>query len=426
VFWNTPFEGGYSTISTFLVTNGSLVTLALIITIALVLVHGFRLFNYQYPDRFTRFIAVSSLIILVPFIALLFVGLSSIVLISYGFLLIGLLIGVSVLVGRTRLASFQYLKDPRSSFFIILLLVLASLSTLSSAYLATSKFVGTVSYNHALVSKDADTAIRRTLRALTFSRNDLYFRTVSALYVSKFSEGAKAEKPDQALLQQYFSAAEGSAQQAIKYNPADALNWQTLASVYQLIVPAKTEGAYDNARSALDRAALLSPSQPAYQLSLANLEVLHDNGAGAQTAIDRAIELKPDYLDAYLLRAQLKQRAGDTDAARDALRSYTTAFPGSDAGFYALGSFELALKNYQSAREALARARALNPYNLRAQLEYVNTLKLLGQKEAAVTVLEELKQRFPNLQGVEAEIDRLKTGQATPITDTKPEVKEEE
>ncbi len=420
VFWNTAFEGGYSTIATFLVTNGTLVTLALILTLALALIHGFRLFNYSYPDRFTRFIAVSSLILLIPFTALFFIGLPSIVLAVYCFFFIGLLIGVSVLVGRTKLVSFHYLKDPRSSFFIILVLVVASLATLSGAYLATARFVGTVHYNRALIASETDIAIARTVRALSFSENSLYLRTLSALYTAKFvSETQKNEQANQVTLQQYFSNAEATAQRAVQLDPTNALNWQALGKVYQLVVAANAENSYENAKAAFARAITLAPTNPTYQLSAANLEAKKKDNTLAQAAIEKAIELKPDFLDAYVFRADLARQAGDTTTARRILREYVSKFPYASIGHSVLGSFEFELKEYQSAKESFSRARALNPNDLDAQLRYINVLKVLGQKTEAIGALEELKTLFPNLkEGIQAEIDRLSGESTTPKPET--------
>ncbi len=417
ILWNTPFENGHSTMSTLLVTHGILPVLVLLATFVLVLLLGFRLFNSQYPDRFSRFIAVTSLFMLVLFTSFLFFGNPSIILIVFGFMLIGLLIGVSVMVGKTPLLSFQYLKDPRSSFFIILLLVITSLGTLSAAYLVSTRFLGIAAYNRALRSQTPDQAIARSARALAFSQSDIYWRTLSGLYLNKVRN---ATEEDRVNVQTYFTQAENAAQAAIRFDGANSLNWATLGEVYQVAVAAKTEGAVQIARDALNRAASSSPTNPSRQVSLASFAISQVDISAAEGYLDKAIELKPDYLDAYVIKAQIRQSQNDTDAARDILRTYTTRFPFSDRGFFVLGTFELNLKNYAAALEAFGRARSVNPQNVEAHLRYISILIAQGNRTQAISELESLKVRFPNLGGIDAQIRQLQNGTA-PNSEETPE-----
>lgn len=132
-FWNNSFEGGYSLFTTMTTTGGVLVAIALIGIIVLSLVLGFRLFNYQFPDRFSRFIAVSALIMFVAFVGLFLFSSPGIILVVFGFFYLGILLGVSSLVGKIPVVQLNYLKDPRMSFFAILLLVLASMGGFTAA-----------------------------------------------------------------------------------------------------------------------------------------------------------------------------------------------------------------------------------------------------------------------------------------------------
>jgi membrane protein implicated in regulation of membrane protease activity len=55
LFWSSPFESGFNVLESLISTNGLLPVIALIFVLIFSLIHGFKLFNCQFPDRFTRF-----------------------------------------------------------------------------------------------------------------------------------------------------------------------------------------------------------------------------------------------------------------------------------------------------------------------------------------------------------------------------------
>lgn len=412
MFWNTSFDTGFSALWTTVTTGGIFVALALVAVLLLAILHGLRLFNYQYPDRFSRFIAVTALVMLIAFAGLIVLGSPGIVLVVYGFMYLGLLIGVSTLVGRTRLVTLNYLRDPRLSFFAILLLVVTAMLGFSSVYFAGSKFAGIVAYNRALLAQEFSVAERRINRALSFSANDIFWRTRAALYTSQFSAEAGKTAPDKALLQTYFTQAEQSAQAAVAWDRGSASNWLTLSQVYRLIAGTDNEEAYASAKTAADEAQKRNPNNPSYALSHAQLALAKRDVAGANASIDAALALKPDYLDAFVLRAQIKASQGNSQGAKDELANYIKAAPFDAQGYVLLANAEIEAKNYQSALDAFARARQLAPANPGIYLAYINTLTLMGQKTKAISELESFKKQYPQVQGVQEQIDRLKNGAA--------------
>ena len=413
VLWNTSFDSGFGWIWSVITTNGIFVGLVLLIVLGLSIVHGFRLFNYQYPDRFSRFIAVTALIMIVAFTGLIIFASPGLVLIAYGFMYIGLLIGVSTLVGKTPLLSLNYLRDPRLSFFAILLLVVAAMIGFSSVYFAVNKFAGIVAYNRAIVATEFEKAERRINRALSFSPNDIFWRTRAALFTSQFATEASKENPDSGLLQGYFTQAEQSAQAALAWDRGSAGNWLTLSQVYRLIAAGDNEEAYASAKTAAEEAEKRNPKNPAYALNHAQLALAKRDVAGANEWIDAALALKADYIDAFVLRAQIKAAQGNSQGAKEELINYTKAAPFDAQGYVLLANAELELKNYQSALDAFARARQLAPANPNIYLAYINTLTLMGRRSDAIQELETFAKRYPQVQGVQEQIDRLKGTSAT-------------
>jgi cytochrome c-type biogenesis protein CcmH/NrfG len=415
-FWNTSFDSGYGWLWTHATTNGPIAALLLLAMIILAIVHGVRLFNATYPDRFTRFIAVTALIMLIAFAALILFASPGMVLILYGFMYLGMLVGVSTLAGRTKLATLNYLRDPRMSFFAILLLVVTAMVGFSAVYFAGTRFASVVAYNRAITATSFESAERRINRAISYSSNDIFLRARAALYTSQFGTIAAQQNPDRAALQTYFSAAEQSAQAALAWDNSSASNWLVLSQVYRLVVTPQSADAYNTAKVAADEAQKRNPNNPSYALNQAQLALSHRDNAGANAFIDQALQLKSDYLDAYVLRAQIRSAQGNTQAARDEIANYTRVAPFDAQGYVLLGNTEVELRNFQSALDAFARARQLSPNNPTITLSYVNALVSLGRRSDAIAELEQFKARYPQVQGVQEQIDRLRAGVTTSST----------
>jgi tetratricopeptide (TPR) repeat protein len=421
VFWNTSFDTGYSFLQSIFTTNGILPILALIAVLAISLAHGFKLFNYQFPNRFSRFIAVTAVIMLVAFTSLIIFASPGIVLIVFGFMYLGLLLGVSTLVGRTRTISYNYLHDPRTSFFAILAIVVATMAGFSAVYFSGNRFASIIYYNRAIGAGDIATAQSRLNKAITLSPNDIYWKTETQLFTNQFTTLGSAQSPDKVQLQNAFSHAEQSAQAAVSWDSTTASNWLTLSQVYQLVSNSQNADAYTNGKTAADQAIKLSPNNPVFFLNEAQLALTKQDTGTALNYIAQALALKPDYLDAYVLKAQIEAAGGDTTAGVTEMTNYNHVAPFDDQGYLLLGQAELQLKNYPEAVTAFARARDLAPSNPNNYLQYIGVLEVSGQKDQAIAALQDFKTKFPRVQGVDAEIQRIQnsvTAAPTPVSIT--------
>lgn len=406
-FWGTPFDSGFSMVQTQAITNGLLATFALLAILVFSILHGFKLFNSQFPDRFSRFIAVTSLVLLIAFAILFICAAPGIVLVTYAFIYIGLLVGVSVLVGKTKLTTIQYLRDPRLSFFAILLVVVATIVSFSAVFFSASRFASIVYFSRALVALDSDTATVRLNRALFLSENDTFWATRTNLFMTRFAQELQVETPDKTKLQAYFSQAEQSANAAVKWNRESAENWLLLGRVYQMVAAQKAEGAYDSAKNAVLESQKRNPQSPLPFLALANLAITQQDMTGAIEHIDKALALKQNYLDAYILRGQIRVGQGVTSGLKEELIAYTKLAPFDAQGYTLLAQAEINLKEYQNALSALQQARAIEPSNPALVVGYVNVLITMGQRTQAIEELKAFKTAFPAATGVDEQIERL-------------------
>lgn len=410
IFWNSPFEAGYNLIQSIATTTGILPALAFLIALILSVVHGFKLFNASYSDRFTRFIAVTSLIMTLALAILSLFASPGIVLIVFGFIYIGLLFGVSSLIGKTTVRSVEYLKDPRLSFFAILLLVVASMSAFSAVYFTGNKFASIVLYNRAISASNVDSAERNLNRAINLSNSDIYWRARTVLYVNQFKALAETENPDKTKLQNLFTQAEQSAQAALSIDRENATNWLTLSQVYQLVADSSSAEILANASQASLEAQKRSPKNPFLVLNNASILVMKKDTANALAELDRALVLKPNYLDAYIFKGQIEQSQGDSQALKNEILKYISTSPYDEQGYISLGNLYVTQKDYPSALDALSRARQLNPDNANTYLLYISTLEISGNKTKAVEELKLFKKQFPAVQGIDEQIERIQNG----------------
>ncbi|HTH93474.1 MAG TPA: hypothetical protein VL576_03280 [Candidatus Paceibacterota bacterium] len=407
VFWNTSFDTGYSFLQSIFTTNGILPTLFLLAALVLVIMHGFKLFNYQFPDRFSRFIGVASVITVVAFLCLIIFASPGLVLVTIGFLYFGLLLGVSTLVGKTKLTSFNYLQDPRASFFAILAIVVAAMAGFSAVYFSGNRFASVIYYNRALAAQDQATALDRLNKSISLSPNDIYWRTRTQLFTGEFNTAAHQTSPDKSQLQSLFSGAEQSAQGAVAWDQHTADNWLALSQVYQLVANAQNADAYTQGKAAADQAIALNPSNPVYTLNEAQLALTKQDTSSALSYISKALSLKRDYLDAYVLKAQIELSQGDTNAGVREMTAYTQVAPYDDQGYLLLGQVQLQQKDYNDALFAFARARDLAPTNPNDYIQYISALETAGQNAQAISALQDFHKRFPNINGVDQQIQRL-------------------
>jgi tetratricopeptide (TPR) repeat protein len=244
---------------------------------------------------------------------------------------------------------------------------------------------------------------------LNLSQNDLYWRTRSALFTTQFATLAKDQSPDKAALQAAFSQAEKSASAAVAWDKGSANNWLTLSQVYQLVSSDSSTEAYSNAKVAADQAQARNPNNPVLLLNQAQLALTKSDTQGALAFIDQALSLKADYLDAYVLRAQIKSAQGDNGAAKDALTAYTKVAPLDAQGFVLLGQVYAGAKEYQSAVEAFGQAQHLAPNDPNVAVSYINALVLVGQKTQAIEFLKVFKLKYPGVTGVDEQIKQFET-----------------
>ncbi len=309
--------------------------------------------------------------------------------------------------------------ERRTSFFGILILALLVIGGFVSAYASGNRYASIVAYNRALTATDLSTGIGRLDRSIALAPNDLYWRTRSAVFAQQFTTMAQNESPDKSSLQAAFAQAEASARAAVAWDKTDANNWLALSQVYQLLVGAGNTDAATAAKDAGDEARVRNPNNPLFLQNLAQLAAVQKDTATATDYIAQALTLKPDYLDGYVLRAQLRAAAGEGNAPVDELQQYIAHAPYDEQGYLLLAQAYIAVKDYTHTLDAYGRARQVAPGDPNALLGIINTLATMGQKEQALAALDAFARQFPAISGVEEKRSQIQSIQPPTPPDEK-------
>ena len=188
--------------------------------------------------------------------------------------------------------------------------------------------------------------------------------------------------------------ATASYQQALSLKPEYAAAHYNLASVRS------AAGHHEEAEELMARALEAdSGYQPAHK-ALAQLRERRGDYDGAIEALEVAVGIRPDDVEARNLLGYLLGKQGRRSAAEVVLRR-TLQIDSTHADTWAhLGALQLAAKDFASARQHLEMAIQFNMHHTKAHFDLANCLMRLGQKESGRKVM----RRFEMLRSIDTDI----------------------
>lgn len=162
------------------------------------------------------------------------------------------------------------------------------------------------------------------------------------------------------------------------------------ADAYDFMVAALAKAAIDDHESAerlFDRALELDPSDPSVLIGLASWYRQQGRLKDAVFACDRAVQLAPDYADAWLERGIVLGAGGSSRAARESFERAASLAPGNSTALAGLASQAARDGDMAAARKAAERALAIEPTNLIAASALANAMLQAGETDAAHRLL---------------------------------------
>ncbi|MEK7585838.1 MAG: tetratricopeptide repeat protein [Patescibacteria group bacterium] len=428
IFWNLDFVNGYSSLLTFAVTTGILGILAWLTFLAVIFLRIIKSLRKALSNALTNYFTMATLIVAIYTWVTIIVYTPNFIIFALAFASSGMLIGILAYNQSVPVRHFSFLGDPRNSFFSILGLMVLMIITLSTTYLYAEKFASIIYFSKGSVTQNNLESFAKSERmlsnALLLDQNDVYYRTISQVYIAEISLliNDKSISADtlKSNVQKLVNLAETSANGAVSQNPKQYLNYVNLGNVYTSLVPLQVSNSYESAVSAYEKARALAPNNPSILLSRATLEFTNKNNTEAKKFINQATDLKPDYTDAIFLLAQIETSEGNLgEAIRQAERA-SRLTPNDSTVFFRLGLLRYNNSDYTGAISAFEQAVILDSKYLNARFLLGQSYQKVGRTDDAKTQFTILSKVLPDNQDVKDALNSLSSGKViTPETNSK-------
>jgi len=424
-FWNVDFAYGIGFIPTTLVTSGILGLLSWLILIGLFIIVGVKALFSGIKDRFALFLLLSSFIAALYLWIMDILYVPSIVTLSLTFIFSGLFLASVLEEGIIQTKVITPFKNQQFSFIAMLLISILMLGVIAWGNIFVSKVVSNAYAEEAGVkfsAGDYNGSGNWLLRALSLdSHSDVLYREVSQVLLTKMnvdiSDKTSTADAVKTNVQNDLSQAVAAAQQAVITDPTNYQNWISLGDVYQTATVLKIDQAYPNAQNAYNQALAVNPSNPSIYLSLARLDVAQNDLTDAKAYAIKALQAKPDYLDAIAFISQLQVNQGDTAGAISLLESAVSVDPNDPSLYFQIGNLYYSEKDYTNAISALEQSVKLSPTYAPSEYYLGLSYYAVGRTSDSLAVFQTLLAQNPGNQDLETIISNLQQGKSPVINE---------
>jgi len=334
--WSLRFSQPFNSFFALLAEGGMLLTLFFIFIFLFVLGHVFFVWYKMRLDGTLRSLALDlawkkndirlEVFLVVVVWVLLSVGLFTS---FYGpamwwlwWLLLALLISGIAFINLDIISTKEWeIEDTPQyslSFSFLMIVVVAAIimTTIWGARLYSAERY----YAVATRSSDAKTAEYNLQKAISRRASvDIYHALLAQVYLSQASDLVKTKKPDAQAVSMLVAQAVNSARRSTDISPSSVAIWENLVTMYEnaaLLVPESRDWAVKS----LLRAKELEPSNPVLAWRLGNNYSALSKWEDAAQNYQEAIDLKSDYVGAYIGLANVYEQNKQLDKAIDLYR----------------------------------------------------------------------------------------------------------
>jgi len=419
VFWNVDFPSGIGFVPTSIVTTGLVGALAWIVLFAAFLVFGLRMLLLRAPqDSFTRYVATLSFLATLFLFAIAIFSVPGAFVLTLGFVFAGLFASTMRFSARGRQRGIIFSRSPRLGFVVVFSLTLILLASVVAAYALVEHGLAIVELakaNSVYAVGNLDAADQYLQRSISFAPTAIAYQTQADIASVRVSDVIASTTLSRTAAQQAFQTALSNginaALTATSLAPADYRNWLALGNLYAQAVPVGVSGAYENAKTAYDKAATLNPTNPQIPFLLAQLNIANKDNKAAEEDLSVAISLKQDYTDAIFLLSQLEVQDGNV---KDALASALAAAyftPNNPSILFQVGILYAAQDDLANAAVALSAAVDANPQFANARYFLSAVYAKQGDLQNALAQMQAIADSSSdNASAVASQLEALKAG----------------
>jgi len=419
VFWNIDFLSGVGFIPTSFVTTGIVGVFAWVVFLALFIVLGLRMLILRAPqDSFVRFVAILSFVASLYLFTIAIFGLPNSIILALAFVFAGLFISTMRFAVRGRQWGIIFSRSPRIGFVIVFSLTILLLASVAAAYTLINHYIATTELSNANTAFSAgniDAADKAAKNSISFAPSAYAYQIQSGIANERLNQIVNSTTMPATEAQQAFQTALSSginaALTATQLEPSNYQNWLALGNLYAQAVPLGVSGAYDNAKTAYEKAKTLNPTNPQIFFIIAKLDIANKDFKAAKSDLKAAISLKQDYTSAIFLLSQLEVQDGNVKEALSAALAAAYFTPNNPDILFQVGILYAAMDDFTNAAAALSLSVTANPQfaNARYFLSAVyakqgNMKDALAQMQAIAAMSDE------NAKAVSSQLAALAAG----------------
>lgn len=317
-FWDTRFDFGSGLLPTLVSTTGILGILSLLAFLFIYILTGVTSLFLTFKNSENQIMPLYFLMSLYLLVAAFFYPVGM-VLFALTFAFIGIFVSLfnaNIPNGEIEIA---FSSSPKKSLISLLLLVVMMVVSFVIGFKYVERLASVSYFSKALNAETIDIATVGIGNANLLYQNDLYLRSYSQVYLLKLnsllSKGSALTDEEKASLQSNLDQALSGANSAIAYNKGNYQNFAMSGSVFNMLASLGVEGSSDKAIEAYKQASLLNPLNPGIQLALSRTSFTANNIKNAKDYANKALELKPDYVDALIMLSQIAKKEGNNSEA---------------------------------------------------------------------------------------------------------------
>jgi tetratricopeptide (TPR) repeat protein len=333
IAWNLTFFSGSSEFINRIATTGLLGIIAFLLIIGLWTFEGFRVLTSEEEDAslplaiFGGWVAIVVAAFYYPFnisLALLF----------------WFLLGMIVVIDSSKKLVVIPLKSVRFNYAVSLIFVAITILELGLLVWNSKRYYAEVQYLAAassLQKNDLIGAIRNLESAAnsTDRLQDNYLTGLSQIYLAQAKEelnkqGAKPEEAFQAAAPYLKTAVEAAMLSTDTANPSNSANWAARGYIYRQLIGV-SEGFDTWALNTYQKALTLEPNNPAIWVEIGQVYSKRNEIEKAKESFNKAIELRPQYIDPYYYLALIFDQQGDKASAIKELEAVSSLLSADDS-----------------------------------------------------------------------------------------------
>jgi tetratricopeptide (TPR) repeat protein len=329
-------------------------------------------------------------------------------------------------------------KSPRISFVYILVLVFLLIASIYIGYVYASQYSSRVIFERATMEYSKEGDIQKTRSEIQKAQfifgSDVYSRGLIELDLLEINQiiQNKELSQEQATIQftQGLRNIIGQAQAMIAYDPNSYVNSSFLIMIYKNLTSLGVQDAKEETLRLIDSTSLLTPQNPTLALEKARVYVLGKEYDLAIEEIKKAIELKPNYVDAVFLLSQIQVEKGEIEQAIASIQAGIQVDQYNPNLRFQLGLLYYNQQKFNDAITYFENAIMLSPNFANAKYFLGLSYYKNNRTSDAITLFENLRTQIPDNQEIQLILNNLKTGQdpfmgAQPPLNTEPEDREE-